>query len=82
MELEQVEEVVNKHVKPDKIMIAWFFIEIAVMTLFVTVGIVLFWKYVDMGMLAKMAITTLVGIVIYDIYKTFTYVRYAFIKEE
>ena len=68
--------------KQTKISIAWFWTEIAIMTLYVSVSIVLFWKYVNIPMTYKFVITTLTGIIIYDIYKTFTYVRYLFIKEQ
>lgn len=79
----QVDTVTEKMLEEknyNKISIAWFWIEIAVMTLFVMVAIIQFWKYTNIVMASKFFITIMVGLVIYDIYRTFVYVRYVFIK--
>ena len=81
MELKEQVEHMEEKIEPNKVMIVWLWIEIIVMTAFVSSSMAFLWTYLEITMLAKLAITMLSGIVIYDIYATFVKVRYIFIKE-
>ena len=78
---EATEDLMKKGSNKKKAGMIWFITEIIQIIIFVMGSIMLLWLYAPFSMLAKMAITTLAGIIIYDVFKNFVYVRYILWKE-
>jgi putative flippase GtrA len=64
-----------------KAALIWFITEIVQIIFVVMGGIMLLWLYAPFNALIKLGITTLTGIIIYDIFKSFVYVRWILWKE-
>ena len=59
----------------------WFVTEIIQIILFVMGAIMLLWLYAPFSLTIKFIITTIVGIVVYDVFKNFVYVRWILYKD-
>lgn len=59
----------------------WFITEIIQIIVFVMGAIMLLWLYAPFSLITKFIITTLSGIIIYDVFKNFVYVRWILYKE-
>ena len=80
MEMAQ-KEVKKMNKKISTVKKVWFMFEIFQMIVFVMGSIMLLWLYAPYSMLAKMAITTLMGIIVLDVYRSFVHVRWILLKE-
>jgi hypothetical protein len=76
------DKVLNQQVKSKKGAFIWLISEIAQIVVFVLGSIFLLWAYAPFSGLAKLAITFLSLIIIYDVFKSFVWVRWVLIKED
>jgi hypothetical protein len=80
--IKTAKEYVNKKDNPEKSALIWFITEIIQMIIIVIGAIILLWLYAPFSIIVKAGITALTMIIVYDIFKSFVYVRWILTKEQ